>query len=65
MLTHVLAGDGFVIIFKSGDDLRQDMLTLQMLRVMDQLWRQRGLDLCLTLYGCIATSRHEEEISLL
>ncbi|KAH8381475.1 hypothetical protein KR093_005397 [Drosophila rubida] len=32
------------IIFKNGDDLRQDMLTLQMLRVMDQLWKREGYE---------------------
>eukprot|EP00048_Salpingoeca_helianthica_P006286 m.96751 g.96751 ORF g.96751 m.96751 type:complete len:1507 (+) comp13956_c0_seq1:11-4531(+) len=49
-------GGDFAVIFKAGDDLRQDMLTLQLLRVMDQLWRARGLDLGLTIYGCTATS---------
>ncbi|CAK8685467.1 unnamed protein product [Clavelina lepadiformis] len=43
------------IIFKQGDDLRQDMLTLQMLSLMGQLWHEEGLDLHLLPYGCIST----------
>ncbi|XP_012889473.1 PREDICTED: phosphatidylinositol 4,5-bisphosphate 3-kinase catalytic subunit delta isoform isoform X4 [Dipodomys ordii] len=43
------------IIFKNGDDLRQDMLTLQMIQLMDVLWKQEGLDLRMTPYGCLPT----------
>jgi len=32
-------GDNVFVIFKSGDDLRQDILTLQMLNIMDKVYR--------------------------
>ena len=43
------------IMFKVGDDLRQDVLTLQMISLMDKLWRRAGMDLGMTLYGVVAT----------
>jgi len=48
-------GKPIYVIFKCGDDLRQDVLTLQMLRIMDKLWKREGLDLKMNPYGCVAT----------
>lgn len=36
-------------------DLRQDMLTLQLIRIMDQLWKENGMDLQMIPYECLAT----------
>ncbi|CAL8074635.1 unnamed protein product [Orchesella dallaii] len=44
-------------IFKNGDDLRQDMLTLQVVRMMDELWRSDNLDLKMLSYTCLATGK--------
>ncbi|PWA31029.1 hypothetical protein CCH79_00010662 [Gambusia affinis] len=43
------------IMFKNGDDLRQDMLTLQTIRLMENLWKKEGLDLRMIPYGCLST----------
>ena len=39
------------IIFKNGDDLRQDMLTLQVIKIMDHIWHTEGIDLRMTPYS--------------
>ena len=48
-------GDPIHVIFKVGDDLRQDILTLQVMRVMDTLWKASGMDFGMQLYKCVAT----------
>jgi len=50
-----MGADSIEVIFKVGDDLRQDMLTLQMIRLMDKLWQKEGLDFKMSPYGCIST----------
>ncbi|RHY34663.1 hypothetical protein DYB32_000762 [Aphanomyces invadans] len=45
-------------IFKCGDDLRQDQLTLQLLRVMDDLWKSAALDLKVLPYACVSTGHN-------
>lgn len=48
-------GGTYPIIFKSGDDLRQDQLVVQIINLMDQLLQNENLDLRLTPYQILAT----------
>lgn len=43
------------MMFKVGDDLRQDQLTLQIMKVMDHLWKDQGYDYRMNCYGVLPT----------
>ena len=47
--------DTMPVIFKIGDDLRQDVLTLQIFNIMDKLWLENNLDLKLLPYKVCPT----------
>jgi phosphatidylinositol kinase/protein kinase (PI-3 family) len=48
-------GKDIVLMLKVGDDLRQDALIIQLLRVMNDIWKREGLDMQMQLYDCIST----------
>jgi phosphatidylinositol 3-kinase len=52
-------GGSCKLIFKKGDDLRQDQLVVQMVWLMDRLLKLENLDLCLTPYKVLATGHDE------
>ncbi|KAI8788980.1 phosphatidylinositol 3-kinase catalytic subunit type 3 [Biomphalaria glabrata] len=54
---ETVGGKEYKAIFKYGDDLRQDQLILQMFQLMDKLLRHENLDLQMTPYKVLATSK--------
>ncbi|KAF9561978.1 phosphatidylinositol 3-kinase [Agrocybe pediades] len=48
-------GGEYPVIFKDGDDMRQDQLVIQLFTLMDQLLRKENLDLKLSPYDVLAT----------
>ena len=59
----IVSEDGreYKIIFKQGDDLRQDQFVLQMIRIMDHLLKSEGMDLMLTPYNVLPIKHYEED----
>lgn len=56
-LTFVCEGGvRYTVIYKCGDDVRQDQLIIQMITLMDKLLKKENLDLKLTPYRVLATS---------
>lgn len=51
-------------IFKEGDDLRQDMLAIQMIRIMEKLWLRDGLDLRIVTFDCLATGERQGMVEM-
>ncbi|CAK4032922.1 Phosphatidylinositol 3-kinase vps34 [Lecanosticta acicola] len=49
-------GETYPFLFKTGDDLRQDQLVLQIIALMDRLLLNENLDLKLKPYRVLATS---------
>eukprot|EP01133_Synstelium_polycarpum_P003796 gene3796-4377_t len=52
-------GSEYGIIFKTGDDLRQDQLIIQLISLMDGLLKKENLDLMLTPYQVLATAEED------
>ena len=44
-----------MIIYKCGDDIRQDLLTLQLIKIMDKIWLDYGYDYRMKPYKVIST----------
>ena len=47
------------LIYKRGDDLRQDQLVLQMISLMDRLLKRENFDLRITAYQVLPTSAND------
>ena len=52
-------GEDIVVMLKCGDDLRMDMVTLQLFHAMQTLWFDNGLNLKMSLYKIICTGNQQ------
>jgi phosphatidylinositol kinase/protein kinase (PI-3 family) len=52
-------GEDIIVLFKAGDDLRMDIVTLQLFKIMQTLWYKNNLFLNMSLYSVISTGDME------
>lgn len=64
---NFLGPDNLIVpaIYKLGDDLQQDMLTLQIVRIIDKMWLKEGLNLKIVSYACIPTGSKKGMIEMI
>ena len=48
-------GEKIKLLFKYGDDLRQDNLVLQFFRIMDEYWMEKNMNMEMRLYKVMET----------
>lgn len=54
----------YKVIFKNGDDLRQDQLILNLFTITDQIFANESLNLCMSVYSVVATSQERGFVEL-
>ncbi len=52
MCVWILLIFAFFCANQDGDDLRSDVLTLQMFRIMDKMWKSHGECVCVCVCVC-------------
>ena len=57
-------GEDIIVLFKSGDDLRMDIVTLQLFKIMQALWFSNNLRLKMSLYTVISTGYYQGMIEI-
>ena len=52
-------GENIVVMFKAGDDLRMDIVTLQLFKIMQSLWYNNHIFVKMSIYNVISTGDQE------
>jgi phosphatidylinositol kinase/protein kinase (PI-3 family) len=52
-------GNDIVVMLKCGDDLRMDMVTIQLFKAMQTFWFEKGLKLKMSLYKVLCTGNQQ------